>query len=373
MAEDVRVILGVDPATESNVQGWFSGKEFKVKLTPEGEFAKQLEASLQKAQENASKKAAESSAKSMATAQQKASDGWAKQQAKQIQQLAKEQARALSDAQKQALSATNGKTLSNNMANWLKENTQYTEKYGAAINDLQRRLSEAIKAGDSAAIKQIGAEFRELQSEAKLTSTTVSDMGKALKQALGGTVLGGLAKAGVALAARELRRAAREMVESAIEIESALAQLQVVTGASGSQLDTFFERSAESAKQLGVEVKDMLGSVETFSRLGYSLNESLDLSKWATVLGNIADMDVSSATTGITSILKGWGKDVSEAEHIADVISIIGKNYAISSEEIVTASERSGAALMAAGTSMEKSMALFAAANASVQNAQVVG
>lgn len=79
-------------------------------------------------------------------------------------------------------------------------------------------------------------------------------------------------------------------------------------------------------------------------------------------------MDVGSATTGITSIIKGWGKDVSEAEHIADVVSVIGKNYAISSEEIVTAAEKSGAALMASGTSMEKSMALFAAANASVES-----
>jgi len=309
---DVQVTLSVNPQITTDIQNVINGKTYEINLKPVGEFAKQLEASLQAAQENASKKAANSVAKNLTSAQEKAAKAWetqqrsqvtawakeqikaeesvqrakekadkawaaqqakqvqelAKAQTKQVQELAKEQAKAVSDAQKKALQETNSKKLSNDMSNWLQSNTQYAEKYGDAVADLQRRLEEAAKAGDSAAYKQISAEWRELQSEAKSTAVSVTDLGQSLKQALGGTALGALAKSGVALAVRELRMAAREMVSSAVEIESSLAQLQVITGASGSQLETFFSEGATAAKEYGTEVADMLDSVTTFSRLG---------------------------------------------------------------------------------------------------------
>ena len=310
MAEDVKVVLGVDPSTESNVQGWFSGKEFKVRLTPEGEFAKQLEASLQAAQENASKKAADSVAKNLTSAQEKAAKSWetqqrsqitawakeqikaeedvqrakekadkawAAQQTKQVQELAKAQEKAakeLAKAQEKAakdsvknqVQGLNTKTMSNNIQTWLNQNTNAANEFKQRMLSIKSELDSGLVDGDHA--KVLSAEIKEIESAARAAAPSITSLGNALKTALGGTTLGALAKAGVAFVGRELRTAAREMVQSAVEIESALAQLQVVTGASGSQLDQFFEAAASSAKNFGVEVKDMLGSIEVFSRLG---------------------------------------------------------------------------------------------------------
>lgn len=234
------------------------------------------------------------------------------------------------------------------------------EQLAQGVGELKVATEQAKNAGQGA--------MQPLQQEVEETKASVTDLGTALKNALGGTVLGGLAKAGIGLMARELRQAAREMVESAVEIESALAQLQVVTGASGSQLDTFFEAAASSAKNFGVEVKDMLGSIETFSRLGLNLNDSLKLSETATTLSNIAAMSVDDATQGLTSVIFGYGKDASEAEHIADVVTKIGQSFAISGSEIMDSMTRVSAAASASNTSFEKTVALLAGGNAAMQD-----
>ena len=91
------------------------------------------------------------------------------------------------------------------------------------------------------------------------------------------------------------------------------------------------------------------------------------------MLGNVANTTVDAATTGLTSIIKGFQMDPSQAEHIADVVTKIGQSYAISAEEIMTAMTKSASAFNAVGTPFEKAVALLAAGNASIQNASTLG
>jgi len=55
------------------------------------------------------------------------------------------------------------------------------------------------------------------------------------------------------------------------------------------------------------------------------------------------------------------------------VVGLPIQEYAISAEELMAAFQRGGAALHASGTDFEKSAALFAATNASLQNAETTG
>lgn len=165
----------------------------------------------------------------------------------------------------------------------------------------------------------------------------------------------------------------KKMVSASIDLESAMAQIKIVTGASDAQMTQFFSNASEQAKDLGKNITDVSKSIETFSRLGYKLNDSTELSKYANILSNVANTDVKSATTGLTAIMKGYDLQVSDAEHVSDVLTEVGQKYAISAEELMNAFERGGAALHASGTSFEESAALFAAANASIQNADAVG
>lgn len=168
-------------------------------------------------------------------------------------------------------------------------------------------------------------------------------------------------------------RAVKQMVRNVIELDSAMTQLQIVTGATDSKMVTFLKSATAQAKELGQSVTDVLKSIETFSRLGYNLDESSILAKYTGILANVAGVGSEEATTGVTSIIKGFNMDVSETEHVADVLIDVGQKYAVSAAELMEAFEKSGAALNATNTSFEKSAGLIAAANASVQNASTVG
>lgn len=168
-------------------------------------------------------------------------------------------------------------------------------------------------------------------------------------------------------------RTAKQMVSAAVEVESAMAQIKIVTGASDSQMEAFLTKSIALAKELGQSVTDVASSIETFARLGYNMSDSSTLAKYANIMANVGNTDVDTATTGITSIIKGYELDANDAEHVSDVLVKVGQEYAISAEELMAAFQRGGAALHASGTDFEKSAALFAATNASLQNAETTG
>lgn len=168
-------------------------------------------------------------------------------------------------------------------------------------------------------------------------------------------------------------RTIKQMVSAAVEVESAMAQIQIVTGASDSQMEAFLTKSIALAKELGQSVTDVASSIETFARLGYNMSDSSNLAKYANIMANVGNTDVDTATTGITSIIKGYELEASDAEHVSDVLVKVGQEYAISAEELMAAFQRGGAALHASGTDFEKSAALFAATNASLQNAETTG
>lgn len=165
----------------------------------------------------------------------------------------------------------------------------------------------------------------------------------------------------------------RKMVANTRDIDTSLTQLRIVTGATDAEMEAFLVKSTQLAKELGQSITNVLSSIETFSRLGYNLGDASQLAEFANVLANVAAVGTDEATTGLTSIIKGFNMDVSEAEHVADVLVEVGQKYAVSASEMIEAYEKSGAALNAANTSFEKSAGLIAAANASVQNASTVG
>ncbi len=167
--------------------------------------------------------------------------------------------------------------------------------------------------------------------------------------------------------------AVRKMITETVELESAMTQLRIVTDATNSKMEQFADTSYRIASQLGKNVKEILGSIETFSRLGYSLEDASVLTEYATILSNVAAVSADDATSGLTSIIKGYNFDVQNAQHVADVLIEVGQKYAVSAGELMEAFKRSGAALSATNTSFEKSAALIAAANASVQDSSTVG
>lgn len=170
-----------------------------------------------------------------------------------------------------------------------------------------------------------------------------------------------------------LRTRLREGLQAVRDIDSALTQLRIVTGASAETLQQYSVNAVEEARASGNAVTDIMKSTETYARLGYSLEDSLKMASVTARYANVASTTTEEATSAMTAILKGFGMSAQDSEHVADILTAVGQKYAISAGELGQALERGGAAMAAAGNTLEESVALLAAANAAVQNPMSVG
>lgn len=246
--------------------------------------------------------------------------------------------------------------------NTMSQNPEIMAKYQSLLNQFSTREFGSNMTQATSALQQFQIEVHQVGADTETIGQTIK---RVFSDKFGYGVM-----AGIALASRQALKAVYANVK---EIDSGMTQLKIVTGATDKQMSKFFKSASAQAKELGKSITDVLKNIETFSRLGYNLADATELSKYASILSNTAAVGTDEATTGLTSIIKGYNLDVSQAEHVADVLIEVGQKYAISAGELMDAFQRGGAALNASGTSFEKSAALFAAGNAAMQDADVVG
>lgn len=230
-------------------------------------------------------------------------------------------------------------------------------------------FDEATSSNVTRTAKAITTDLEGLKNEAYKSGYAVETFGQKLvrvfKQKFGYAVMGALTM--------QLRKAIQQMYSNVKDMDDAMTQLRIVTNETAGAYERFATNAAKSAKTIGASVTDIMKASETYARLGYSLDESLSLSTTTAQLANVAATDANTATTFMTAILKGFNKTASDAEGIGDILTLVGKKYAISAEELGAALERGGASMYAANNTLEESVALLAAGNAAVQNAETVG
>ena len=75
----------------------------------------------------------------------------------------------------------------------------------------------------------------------------------------------------------------------------------------------------------------------------------------------------------LVATIKGFNLDATDSMKIIDEFNEIGNNFAITSEDIGIALEKSAATLNQAGNSLEQSIALITSGQAVIQNAETMG
>lgn len=265
-------------------------------------------------------------------------------------------------------------TLLNKSELYLMQNSALKTKAGDVYKELLllqskiKNLDPTIE-GSGAKLTEYGRDFQQLQYRAKLAGAEVQTSFERLKE----TFRTRVRSIASATAFSALIGAVYSLKQNVTDIDGALTQLKIVTGATNTEIANYFDNASKYAEKYGNTIKDIIGSTETYSRLGFSLNDSLNLSNITNQFANVAAISEDDATTAMTSIIKAYGKDASDAETIADKLVEVGQKYAVSASELGVALENGGSALAVANTDLDESIALIAAGNASVQDASKVG
>ena len=152
-----------------------------------------------------------------------------------------------------------------------------------------------------------------------------------------------------------------KVVSNVKEINDAQIELaKVASDASESQLSQYWDKAAESAKKYGATGSDVISSKADWSKLGYSLDDAKKLSDVTTLYQRVGDnMTQESASESLVSTLQGFNMQADEAESIVDKFNEVANNFAIGSDGIGEALQRSAASFNASHTSLSKSIALI--------------
>lgn len=257
----------------------------------------------------------------------------------------------------------------------LAKNTNAREEFKAGFRDLYDKISEMIKAGNFAdeQVNEVIHSYNRLNTAMIQSGKTGDSMWKRLGQRL--------QDANARLFAtyfswQDLIRYARTAATTVIQLDTALVDLRKTTTMSTKELNEFYYSSNDIAQRMGVTTEEIINQAAAFSRLGYSSKEaSIQMSELSSQFASISpDMDVSTATDGLVSIMKAFNVEVGDVERqILDNINIIGNTAATSNGEIVDMLTRSSAAMKEANNSLEETIALETAAVEITRNAETTG
>lgn len=290
-------------------------------------------------------------------------------QSKTTTQAIKEQEQATKDAATAQNTLARSSTISNQIETWMNQNTKAAQAYGDKLRELQSILSNNT---NPAMLTQARIEFARIKSEAKAAGLVTNQFATSLKN----TALQLLGLSSGIMVMRKIISVIKEGVNTVVELDTALVDLQKTTTMSGSDLVSFYEDANDAAKELGVTTKDIIQSAADWSRLGYSdKTSSTMMAKLAAQFAAISPgVDIGTATTGLVSVMKAYGI---EAENVLDgvmsKINIVGNTAATSNAEIINGLQNSASAMAAMNSTLEENIALFTAAQEITQDDSKVG
>jgi len=165
-------------------------------------------------------------------------------------------------------------------------------------------------------------------------------------------------------------RGLRSMVKASMELDKAMTQMQIVTGATDAEMQKFSETAFVAADRAASNITDIISGATTYARLGFDSQTSTALAEYTAMLQNVGDINAQDAQDAITAIIKAFdGVDETNIKEKLDELVVVGNNFPISVSQVAEGMNNASSALAAAGNSYEKSVALLTAANTTMQNA----
>lgn len=262
--------------------------------------------------------------------------------------------------------------LNDQMAQFVNKNHKLTEKYRQDIRELREEL-ETVGLTKTGFTDQLTGNyvrgFDDILKDFKMVQTQAADEGL-----VGG--VGAIENLGNRIkqmstnfvaqyfSLYDIVRYARELGQTVTEINSAQTELRKVSDASQTRIQENFQKSAETAQEMGATISDVIASTSDWARLGYSVDDAETLARNTALYQSVGDnMTQETASEYLTSIMKGYQLDASQSESIIDKVNEVANNYSIDTRGLGEALQRSASAFNTAHTDLDKSIAIITASN----------
>lgn len=164
------------------------------------------------------------------------------------------------------------------------------------------------------------------------------------------------------VAARILNKVQKEIAnvyQNILKLNEAMTDIRIVTGASVDEANSLMTSYNKLAKELGTTTTEVAKSASEWMRQGYSASESVNLITSSVKLARLGFMDMSSATTSLTAVLKGFNLQATESSKIVDKLTKLDAEYATTAGDIATALSRTAAVAKSANLDLDQTAAML--------------
>lgn len=166
---------------------------------------------------------------------------------------------------------------------------------------------------------------------------------------------------GMAGAAKVLRAAVRNAYQDIKELDSAMAEIAVVTDFSVGDMWEQLPEYTSRANELGVAIKGVYEASALYYQQGLNTNEVAELSTETLKMMKIAGLDAKESTDRMTAALRGFNMELTKtsAENVADVYSELAAITAADVNDISIAMTKTASIAKSAGMEFESTAAIL--------------
>lgn len=148
-------------------------------------------------------------------------------------------------------------------------------------------------------------------------------------------------------------RALMQIYHNVVNLDKAVTNLQIATGKTRAETQKLIKTYSKLAQELGATTLEVADAADTWLRQGYSIAETNELIKNTMMLSKLGQLDSAEAAKALTSAIKGYKAEVSDAMSIVDKFTAVDMKAAISAGDIATAMAETAASADVAGVAMD--------------------
>lgn len=158
-----------------------------------------------------------------------------------------------------------------------------------------------------------------------------------------------------------IRDAWASINETLVKTEDAVVALQRVLNDDSLSDETISGKLYDLAAKYGQTFENANSIAQNFARTGMNWNETIKATEAALLALNVAELDATQASDGMIAIMQQFGYEASNLTGIIDILNKTADNYAVTTDKLLTALQRTGSSAKNANLSLQETVGIVTA------------
>ncbi len=158
---------------------------------------------------------------------------------------------------------------------------------------------------------------------------------------------------------RITQQAVRNAINHIKELDSVMNKISIVTDMSTGDLWNQVEAYSKMAQMYGVSIKGAYEVSQIYYQQGLETKDVMTLTNETLKLAKISGLDYATTTDYMTTALRGFKMEMSEASTVVDVYSNLAAHTAVSQEELAVAMSKTASSMQSVGATFEEASAMI--------------